>query len=98
MDDGGHLIFSCSLSSTSLAGLSSANNIDNMSAIQVAKNPEHHGRMKQLDLSFFWLRKAVNDGLISPSHLSTVEMPADLLTKPLSPDLVVKHRIAMGLV
>ena len=25
--------------------------MDNQSAIQVAKHPEHHGQMKQLDLS-----------------------------------------------
>jgi len=29
--------------------------IDNQSTIQVAKNPEHHGPMKQLDMRFFWL-------------------------------------------
>ena len=30
--------------------------IDNQSAISVAKKPEHHGRMKQLDLCYYWLR------------------------------------------
>jgi hypothetical protein len=39
--------------------------VDNQSAIQVARNPEHHGRMKHLDLRFFWLRKMVNSGLIA---------------------------------
>jgi hypothetical protein len=34
--------------------------VDNQSAIQVACNPEHHGRMKHLDLRFFWLRDMVN--------------------------------------
>ena len=29
--------------------------IDNQSAISVAKNLEHHGRMKQLDLCYYWL-------------------------------------------
>ena len=33
--------------------------IDNQSAISVAKHPEHHGRMKQLDLSWYWLRDVV---------------------------------------
>jgi hypothetical protein len=28
--------------------------VDNKSGICVAKNPEHHGRMKQLDLCFFF--------------------------------------------
>jgi hypothetical protein len=35
--------------------------IDNQSAISVSKNPEHHGRMKHLDLRFYWLQDAVND-------------------------------------
>ena len=33
--------------------------IDNMSALSVAKNPEHHGRMKHLDLRFYWLHDTV---------------------------------------
>ena len=32
--------------------------IDNQSAISVANNPEHHGRMKHLDLRFYWLSGA----------------------------------------
>jgi hypothetical protein len=36
--------------------------IDNQSAISVAKNPEHHGQMKHLDLAFFWLRDKVAEG------------------------------------
>jgi hypothetical protein len=28
--------------------------VNNQLAIQVARNPEHHGRMKYLDLRFFW--------------------------------------------
>jgi len=29
--------------------------IDNQSALTVAKNPEHHGHMKHLDMYYFWL-------------------------------------------
>ena len=36
--------------------------LDNQSAVQVAKNPEHHGRMKHLDLTYFWLRDVVEKG------------------------------------
>ena len=39
--------------------------MDNQSAIQVAKHPEHHGQMKQLNLSWFWLQDVVNQGAIS---------------------------------
>ena len=57
--------------------------VDNMSAISVANNPEHHGRMKHLDLRFYWLRDIVEAGQIQVKHLRTDQMPADLLTKPL---------------
>jgi len=70
---------------------------DNQSAIQVAKNPEHHGRMKHLDLHFFWLRDAVENGAITVSYLPTGEMPADALTKPLSRLKIVAGRKLMGL-
>jgi len=62
---------------------SSSLHIDNQSTIQVAKNPEHHGRMKQLDLKLFWLRDNVEQGIISPTFTRTERMPADILTKPL---------------
>ncbi len=47
--------------------------MDNQSAISVSKNPEHHGRMKHLDLRFYWLRDAVNDKMITPSFVPTTE-------------------------
>lgn len=69
---------------------------DNQSSIQVAKNPEHHGRMKHLDLRFFWLRDQVENGEIGITYLPTAEMPADCLTKPLSREKVVHCRRLMG--
>jgi len=39
--------------------------MDNQSAISVSKNPEHHGRMKHLDLRFYWLRDQVTLGVIA---------------------------------
>ena len=72
--------------------------IDNQSALSVAKNPEHHGRMKHLDLQFFWLRDAASQRVISISYIPTGDMTADLLTKALSRQLVEKYRREMGLV
>jgi hypothetical protein len=58
--------------------------VDNQSVIQVARNPEHHGRMKNLDLRFFWLRNMVNSGVIAVRYIPTTDMAADLLTKALA--------------
>lgn len=71
--------------------------IDNQSAISVAKNPEHHGRMKHLDLCYYWLREKVAQNLMTPIHLPTDEMPADLFTKPLAKPKVELFRSIMGL-
>jgi hypothetical protein len=72
--------------------------VDNQSAISVAKNPEHHGRMKHLDLCFYWLRDQVDMKKIIPIYLKTEDMPADLLTKALPKPQVMKLRREMGLV
>jgi hypothetical protein len=57
--------------------------MDNQSTIQVAKHPEHHGRMKQLNLSWFWLCDVVDQGAISPIYIPTGDMTTDLLTMAL---------------
>ena len=71
--------------------------IDNQSAISVAKNPQHHGRMKHLDLRFYWLRDAVESSMIRVIHCPTAEMPADLLTKALGRVKVSELRPLLGL-
>jgi transposase InsO family protein len=71
---------------------------DSQSAISVAKNPEHHGRMKHLNLCFHWLRDQVQLNTLIPIYLPTEDMPADLLTKALPKPQVIKLRSMMGLV
>ena len=72
--------------------------IDNQSALSVAKNPEHHGRMKHLDLCYYWLRDKVQTNTLQPLYQPTGDMPADLLTKALPKPQVLKLRSMMGLV
>ena len=71
--------------------------IDNLSALSVAKNPEHHGRMKHLDLRFYWLRDEVAKGWIEIEHLQTCDMPADILTKSLPKPKVLEMVKMLGL-
>ena len=72
--------------------------IDNKSAIQVARNPEHHGRMKHMVLRFYWLRDMVNKKVLQVEYVPTTLQPADLLTKALPKDAIVAHRTTMGLI
>ena len=71
--------------------------IDNQSAISVSKNPEHFGRMKHLDLRFYWLRDEVAKGRIEVVHLRTLDMPADILTKSLAKPKVLEMVRMLGL-
>ena len=71
--------------------------LDNQSAIAVTRNPEHHGRMKHLDLRHYWLRDTVKSGLIDVRYISTKEMPADIMTKTLSRTIVQDMREMLGL-
>ena len=71
--------------------------LDSASALAVAKNPEHHGRMKHLDLRFYWLRDEVEKGTISLGHVSTSAMPADILTKALGRVKVLEMQEMLGL-
>lgn len=38
---------------------------DNQSTIAIAKNPAYHGRIKQIDVRFHFIRSFVSDGLIT---------------------------------
>ena len=72
--------------------------MDNQSAITVSKNPEHHGRMKHLDLRFHWLRNKVDEGVIQPEYIPTLEMIADNLTKSVPAPKVKYCREQMGVI
>ena len=78
-------------------GKPSVLHIDNNSAISVARNPEHFGRLKHLDLRFYWLRDIVQAGLIDHQFCPTAQMPADMLTKALPRPKVAEMRTLLGL-
>lgn len=56
---------------------------DNMSAIQMSKNPVFHSRTKHIDIRHHYIRELVNKKLVSLEHVRTLANRADILTKPL---------------
>nr|GAT51524.1 predicted protein [Mycena chlorophos] len=71
--------------------------IDNQSTISVAKNTDHHGRVKHLDLRFYWLRDIIAEKTISVAHCGTLEMVADIMTKGLGREKMIKALSMLGL-
>ena len=55
--------------------------VDNQSALQVAKHPEHQSTMKHVHRAYHWIRDHVDRGLISVSHVPGDQNPADIFTK-----------------
>ena len=59
--------------------------MDNTAAIDVAYNPEHHGRMKHVARRHFYIRELVEDHVVRCPFVSTVDNFADFFTKGLPP-------------
>lgn len=57
---------------------------DNQSAIALAKNPHLHERSKHIDVCYHYIRDLDEKGMLKIKYISTSEMPADGLTKPLA--------------
>ena len=71
--------------------------VDNKSAIQLAKNPVHHGRSKHIDTRFHFLRDHVKQKTIELQHCNTTEQITDIFTKPLSGEIFMKLRNTLGM-
>ena len=71
--------------------------VDNRSALTVLMDPQHHGRMKHLDINMHWIRDVVKRGTIAPHHVPSDDNTADIFTKALPRLLVERHHCALGI-
>ena len=67
---------------------------DNKGAITTAYNPTNHNRTKHTLLRYHFVREQLRKGNVSITYLNTNDMPADGLTKALSPP---KFQLFLGL-
>ena len=56
---------------------------DNQGSIALAKNPEFHKRTEHIDIRYHFVREKVEDGQVVLQYVSTLDMLADLMTKPI---------------
>jgi len=70
--------------------------VDNASAIQVAKHPEHQSTMKHVHRAYHWIRAHVEQGDLAILHVPGVDNPADIFTKPLGRVKFSKFREMLG--
>jgi hypothetical protein len=71
--------------------------IDNVSAINLAKNPIAHGRSKHIELRFHYLREQVNNGNLTLEHCRSEDQVADLFTKVVTVKVFQRVRDQMGI-
>jgi hypothetical protein len=70
--------------------------VDNVSAINLAKNPISHGRSKHIELRYHYLRYQVAKGLIRLEHCRSEVQIADILTKSVQVEVFKRLRDMMG--
>ena len=61
--------------------------IDNRSVINLAKNPDLHGRSKHIETIFHFLREKVNQGELEVRHCSREAQLTNIFTKGLKIDI-----------
>lgn len=69
---------------------------DNLGAIHLTNKSIFHGRTKDIEIQYDWIREIVNQGELVLKHCPTGDMVADLLTKALGKQQYVKLRSRLG--
>lgn len=70
---------------------------DNLSAIQLVKNPVYHSRSKHIDIRVHYIREVYEKNIMELKYCSTTEMVADVLTKVLCKQKHMKLAKMLGM-
>ena len=70
---------------------------DNTAALAVAKDPKYHGKTKNIEKRYHYIRDTIIENDLVLKHISTSNMVADPLTKLIARDVFVKHVRSLGL-
>ena len=66
--------------------------VDNVSAINLAKNPVFHQRSKHIDIRYHFLRDQVGKNMIKLEYYRSEDQIADIFTKSLKINVFIKLR------
>ncbi|KAA0066861.1 gag-pol polyprotein [Cucumis melo var. makuwa] len=69
---------------------------NNMSAIDISKNPVQHSRTKHIDIRHHFIRELVEDKVIKLDHIRSNLQLADIFTKPLDASSFKYLRAGLG--
>ena len=70
---------------------------DNLSAINISKNPVLHSRTKHIDIRHHFIRDLVEDNVVTLEHVATEKQLADIFTKALDGTTFERLRSALGI-
>ena len=69
---------------------------DNLSSIQLAKNPVYHARTKHIEVHYHFIRERVLVGDIDLVYVSTEDQIADIFTKALGAEKLRRFKTMLG--
>ncbi|MCO5548769.1 hypothetical protein L7F22_002231 [Adiantum nelumboides] len=69
---------------------------DNLSSIQLARNPVFHAKTKHIEVHYHFIRERVLDGSIDLTFVRTDEQVADIFTKALGAEKLRRFRAMLG--
>ena len=70
---------------------------DNLSAINISKNPVLHSRTKHIDIRHHFIRDLVENKIMALEHVATERQLADIFTKALYANQFEKLREELGI-
>ena len=70
---------------------------DNLSAINISKNPIKHSRTKHIDMRHHFIRDLIEEKFVTLEHVDTKEQLADIFTKALDAKKFEKLRSKLGI-
>jgi hypothetical protein len=73
-------------------------NVDNKSALTLARNSVFHERSKHINLRYHFIQNCLTEETVSTTYINTVDQLADILTKALGRVKFQELRVRIGMV